>query len=81
MPQGQEENAEFSTIEVRVGTVPGRVKDYTLNGRRKVSDALTAANLSATGQEIRVNMQLATVETDLEEGDTVLLVKKIKGNV
>ena len=81
MPQGQEENEEFSTIEVRVGTVPGRVKDYTLNGRRKVSDALTAANLSATGQEIRVNMQLATVETDLEEGDTVLLVKKIKGNV
>ncbi len=81
MPQGQEENAEFSTIEVRVGTVPGRVKDYTLNGRRKVSDALEAANLTATGQEIRVNMQPASVETDLEEGDTVLLVKKIKGNV
>ena len=81
MPQGQEENEEFSTIEVRVGTVPGRVKDYTLNGRRKVSDALEAANLTATGQEIRVNMQPASVETDLEEGDTVLLVKKIKGNV
>ena len=81
MPQGQGENAEFSTIEVRVGTVPGRVKDYTLNGRRKVSDALEAANLTATGQEIRVNMQPASVETDLEEGDTVLLVKKIKGNV
>jgi|CXWL01.1.fsa_nt_gi sulfur carrier protein ThiS len=79
MPQEQE-NEEFSTIEVRVGTVPGSVKDYVLNGRRTVSDALSAAGLSATNYEIRVNMQLASLETDLDEGDTVLLVKKIKGN-
>lgn len=72
--------APFSTAEVRVGRLPGRIDNIVLNGGRKVKDALEGANLNASGHEIRVNGAEATMDTDLEEGDTVLLVRKIRGN-
>lgn len=68
-------------ITVRVGKLPGTIVDVALNGAHKASDALTAAGLSADGYEIRVNGSAAAPDTDLSDGDTVLLVKKIKGNV
>ena len=73
--------APFTTAEVRVGRLPGRIDNIVLNGGRKVKDAIEGAGLSASGHEIRVNGTEATVETDLNTGDTVLLVRKIRGNV
>jgi hypothetical protein len=72
--------APFSTAEVRVGRLPGRIENIVLNGGRKVSDALQGAGLDANGHEIRVNGVLGTMETELVQGDVVLLVRKIKGN-
>lgn len=72
--------AEFSTIEVRVGLLPGKIHNIMLNGGRKVSDALEGAELSADGYEIRVNAKIASASTGLAAGDTVLLVRKVKGN-
>ena len=70
----------FTTAEVRVGRLPGRIDSIILNGGRKVKDAIEGAGLSADGHEIRVNGVEATVDTDLNQGDTVLLVRKIRGN-
>lgn len=70
----------FSTAEVRVGRLPGKIENIVLNGGRKVKDALEGAELSSNGHEIRVNGVEATLETDLSQGDTVLLVRKIRGN-
>lgn len=67
-------------IEVRVGKLPGRIQDIALNGDRTVAAALTAAELDATGQDIKVNSAPATLETTLNEGDQVILCKRIKGN-
>ncbi|GEM_PF-4275188 len=67
-------------IEVRVGKLPGMIQTIGLNGGRKVKDALAGANLEASGYEIKVNAAPATLETDLKWDDTVLLVRKIKGN-
>jgi len=72
--------AQFSTAEVRVGRLPGRIVNIILNGGRKVKDALEGAELDSDGHEIRVNGLVGSTETDLKEGDTVLLVRKIKGN-
>lgn len=69
-----------SHITVRVGRLPGRIGEFTLNGDRTVATALATAGLDATGYEIRVQGRPATPETTLIEGDLVLLVKKIKGN-
>ena len=67
-------------ISVRVGKLPGRIEEVALNGGRSVEDALAAVELDFTGYEIRVQGVPATLETELEDGQTVLLVKKIKGN-
>lgn len=73
-------NADAGYVTVRVGRLPGRIQEIALNGERTVAAALEAAELDAEGYEIRVNGAPAAVDTGLAEGDTVLLVKKIKGN-
>lgn len=70
----------FSFITVRVGRLPGVIQTIALNGGRTVADALEGAALSSNGYEIRVNGAPSDTTTNLTEADTVLLVKKIKGN-
>ena len=69
-------------ITVKVGPVPGRVTEYTMNGgeERTVRGALALASLSADGYEIRLNGEAADMDTAVDDGDVVLLVKKIRGN-
>jgi len=67
-------------ITVKVGKLPGRINEIALNGDRTVSAALEAAELSPEGHEIRVNTSTGRIDSTLRDGDTVLLVKKIKGN-
>lgn len=75
------EPRQFSTIEVRVGRVPGEIKSIVLNGGRTVKDALSGANLSARREdEIRVNGEKSNLEAELSANDTVLLLQKIEGN-
>ena len=65
-------------IVVRCGKVPGQIKEIALNGGRTVADALDACEIDDDG-EIRVNGEPATLETGLRQGDTVLLLHKVKG--
>lgn len=67
-------------IEVRVGRLPGTIQTIALNGDRSVKTALTAAGLSSDGYDIRVNGQTAHADSTLRQGDTLLLVRRIKGN-
>lgn len=81
--RGQQQPAQppFSTIEVRVGRVPGEIKNIVLNGGRTVKDALSGASLAARSQdEIRVNGEKSNLEAELSPNDTVLLLQKIEGN-
>lgn len=72
--------ADPGFITIRVGKLPGRIETIALNGGRKVSDALAGAGLDSNGHEIKVNATPATADTDLKQDDTVLLVRKIRGN-
>lgn len=67
-------------IVVRVGCLPGKIEEIALNGGRTVENALEAVDLEPEGYEIRVNGRPAEPASELVEDDTVLLVKKIKGN-
>lgn len=73
-------NADVGYITVRAGRLPGRIEEIALNGGRTVADALEAAELDASGYEIRINGAPAGMDALLNDGDTLLLVKKIKGN-
>ena len=72
--------ADPGFISVRVGRLPGMINTIALNGGRKVKDALAGANLDGNGHEIKVNASPANMETDLNQDDTVLLVRRVRGN-
>ena len=67
-------------ITVKVGKLPGTIQEIALNGDRTVRAALTAAELTPTGFQIRVNGSDADLDTTVTDGATIFLVKKIKGN-
>jgi sulfur carrier protein ThiS len=67
-------------ITVKVGKLPGAIQEIALNGDRTVAAALTAASLEVGECEVRVNASAASPETTVSNGDTILLVKKIRGN-
>lgn len=80
-PERQQEEG-FSVINVRVGVLPGRIKDVALGTEgRTVAAAIEGAAISGgDGFEMRVNGEPARSDQTLREGDTLLLVRKIQGN-
>ncbi len=67
-------------ITVRIGRLPGRIEELALESGSVVADALEVSALDPEGYEVRVNGAPTDLEAELTDGDTVLLVKKIKGN-
>ncbi len=68
-------------ITVRIGRLPGKIDTIALNGGRTVADAISGAGLTVeAGFEIRVGDDTVGTDKALNDGDTVLLVKKVKGN-
>lgn len=68
-------------ITVQVTRVPGAMKTITLEQGATVRDALAIAEVELSqGYEVRVDDEIATVDTALEDGAVVVLSKMIKGN-
>jgi len=67
-------------ITVRIGLVPGAIKEVTLNGDRTVRAALQTAELSGEGREARINGAPATLDSAVSDGDQILLLRQVKGN-
>jgi sulfur carrier protein ThiS len=69
-------------ITVNVGQFPSAagVTPVQVEDGASVAQALTAKGLTADGFDIRLNGQPTTADAVLHEGDSVILVKKIKGN-
>lgn len=68
------------SITVKIVRVPGAVTELELNNGATVSDALSAAGLSASGFKLSVNGEAADTSDELENGDRVTLAKDAKGN-
>ena len=68
------------SIEVKVGTVPGVLKTIALDDDATAQDAITTAGVDASGYDVRVNGDSVALSKELEDGDSVLLFKQIKGN-
>lgn len=68
-------------ITVQITKVPGAMKTLTLENNSTVTDALNAAEMNVeNGYEIRVDDEVATVNTVLEDGAVIVIAKMIKGN-
>jgi sulfur carrier protein ThiS len=70
----------MATSTVKVGQLPGTLKEVVVEGTTTVNDVLTLAELSSVGFEVRVSGKKADEATIVKNGDMVLLVKPIKGN-
>lgn len=67
-------------ITIKIGHVPGTIKEYALNGTCSVKSALEQSNVTYAGFEVRRNGITvdAMASTYVQNGDTLLLVKKVK---
>jgi sulfur carrier protein ThiS len=64
---------------VKVARLGSAVEELALADGATVQDALTAADLEADGDDIRVNQQTVSASHVLSDGDIVTLVPKVKG--
>jgi sulfur carrier protein ThiS len=73
--------AATSTISVNVG-VPGNIKKVVLEQNKStVRDALAAANLNPKGYDVRVAGASVDLDVPLNDGQTVLLLRPVVGNL
>ena len=73
-PEFQSENL------VRIGKFPGTLVEKEIYGETLVAEVLAIAELSLEGYELRINGYPSSIEDRVSPGDTVYLVKPIKGN-
>ena len=67
-----------NTIFIKITKVPGGVTEVSLTSGSTVSNALEAAELSSDGYTITVNGSAAGTDTDLEDGDRIILAQAVK---
>lgn len=66
---------------IRVGMMPGRINEFAVEVGTPLSDVLQMAGLDATGYDIKVDGEKASIESTVQDGTSlVLLVKQVKGN-
>jgi sulfur carrier protein ThiS len=83
--QGTTDNAALvaavGTISVNVG-VPGNIKKVVLEtNKATVREALAAANLNPKGYDVRVAGASVNLDAPLNDGQTVLLLRPVVGNL
>jgi len=68
-------------ISVKVGTVPGTLKDVLLEEGATVQDAIEVAGYDATTHRIQVNGDSASLSDEVNDDDVVALLKKIESGI
>lgn len=64
----------------RVAIVPGRVRQVPLNNNDTVGQLLSFAGLSGEGQRLYINGVIASLDSLVRAGDTVLVTLPLRGN-
>lgn len=78
--EGGEKTMAVRDIFVKVARTGGNAIEVCLNGSHLVEDAIEASGLNIkASEEIRVNGEEAEFDTELRDGDRVVLVKQIEG--
>lgn len=69
----------FDAIVIRAGALPGRLKEYALEGGSTVADVATVTGLPQEG-EWQINYQPAKLTDVVPNGVTVVRLKPVEGN-
>ncbi len=64
---------------IKIGKFPGTAKEIEINQPRTLLEVLAVAEFTHEGSELRVNGTPAEIQQQVKPGDTVLLVKNLKG--
>lgn len=68
-------------LTVRVGKMPGLISSVVLEGGATVADALAQANITVeNGQEIRMDNNTVSLDTEVTNNALIIVTKMIKGN-
>lgn len=67
-------------MTIKFGVMPGRINEFVLEEGSTVSTVADLAGESLSGYMIKVNGDAANADTVLNDGDTVILSKQLKGN-
>ena len=70
----------MTTKMVKVGKVPGTVVEVAVDNGHDVQAICAEANIDPAGLEVRINGRIAELDATVNNGDTILLAEKIKGN-
>ncbi len=62
------------------GLAPGTLQSIAVEDGTTIEEVLDHASLDASGFEVRRNGSAASLSTEVADGDTILLVRQIKGN-
>jgi len=66
---------------LRVGKMPGRITEVVVETGTTIKEVLELAELDATGFEIKVDGNTATLDTKVtEDTNLVILAQQVKGN-
>lgn len=67
-------------ITVKAARIGSRVNEYAVEDDSTVADVLALAGISAEGFEIRVDGSRASLADGLDDGQTIIVSQKVKGN-
>lgn len=66
---------------VSIGLMPGSIRQVEVPDDAVVNDVVSAAGLDPNGHDIRIAGRVVELGSAVNGGDTVLLVRKVKGNI
>lgn len=67
-------------LKVTCGKLPGKLQEVALENGATVDDALRTAGVSKSNGQVEVNGTVRNGDFAVKNGDTVLVVGKIRGN-
>ena len=65
---------------IKCGTVPGRLAEYAAEDGWTVGDVLGLAEIQLDGRSVMLNGSATTMDVIPNDGDTIAVTQKIKGN-
>ena len=74
----QEATTQIATVNV--ARVPGHMRTIVVQPGATIAEVLTLADLDPAGYAIRLSGDEANVDSQVSDGDTVLLTRQVKGN-
>lgn len=68
-------------VLVKVGQMPGRINEYSVDSTTSIADVIALAELDPTGYEVKVDgVKVTDLSAPIGSANLVLLAKQVKGN-